>query len=112
MFSDKGFAIGANVDLFSGSTADATVGIVTAVIVAGKKRVGNSAGQPISVTEKLWKQDWIKGIVSELIADVWQNIPLWIKVPPGGFPQARSSLRCLRHRLSLLNAAKQHTKPE
>ena len=112
MFSDKGFADGANVDLSSGSTADATVGIVTAVTVAGKKHVGNSAGQPISVTEKLWKQDWIKETASEPIADASQNIPLWIKVPPGDFPQARSSLRCLRRRLPLLNAANQHTKPE
>ena len=112
MFSDKGFADGANVDLSSGSTADATVGIVTAVTVAGKKHVGNSAGQPISVTEKLWKLDWIKETASEPIADASQNIPLWIKVPPGDFPQARSSLRCLRRRLPLLNAANQHTKPE
>jgi hypothetical protein len=112
MFSDKGFADGANADPFSGSAAVATAANVTAVIIADKKPVVNNSVLPTSDTEKLWKQDWIKGIVSELIADVWQNIPLWIKVPPGGFPQARSSLRCLRHRLSLLNAAKQHTKPE
>jgi len=112
MFSDKGFADGTNVDLSSGSTADVTVGIVTAATVAGKKRVGNSAGQPISVTEKLWKQDWIKGIASEPIADVWQNIPLWIKVPTGDFPQARSSLRYLHHRLPPCNAANQQTEPE
>ena len=112
MFSDKGFADGANVDLFSGSTANATGGIVTAVIVAGEKPVGNSFVQPISVTEKLWKQDWIKGTASELIADVWQNIPLWIKVPTDPLPRARSSLRCLRHRLPPYNAANQHKEPE
>ena len=112
MFSDKGFADGANVDPSSGSTADATVGIVTAVTVAGKKRVGNSAGQPISVTEKPWKQDWIKGTASEPIADAWQNIPLWIKVPTDPLPRARSSLRCLHHRLPPCNAANQHKEPE
>jgi len=112
MFSDKGFADGANVDLFSGSTAGATVGIVTAATVAGKKPVGNSAGQPISVTEKLWKQDWIKETASEPIADVWQNIPLWIKVHTDPLSRARSSLRCLRHRLPPCNAANQRKEPE
>ena len=48
----------------------------------------------------------------EPIADASQNIPLWIKVPPEDFPQARSSLRCLRHGLPLCNAANQRTKTE
>ena len=112
MFSDKEFADGANAVQSSGSAATMIVVIATAVTVAGKKHVGNSAGQPISVTEKLWKQDWIKETASEPIADASQNIPLWIKVPPGDFPQARSSLRCLGHRLPPCNVANQHKEPE
>ena len=64
MFSDKEFVDGANVDLSSGSTAAATADIGTAVTVVGKKRVGNSAVQRTSVTDKPWKQDWIKGELS------------------------------------------------
>jgi hypothetical protein len=68
MFSDKGFVVGTNVDLYSGSTAAATAVIVTAATVAGKKLLGNSTGQPTAVTKKLWKQDWINGTASEHIA--------------------------------------------
>jgi len=68
MFSDKGFADGANVDLSSGFTADATVGIVTVVTVVDKKRAANNFVPPTSVIEKPWKQDWIKETASEPIA--------------------------------------------
>jgi hypothetical protein len=112
MFSDKGFATGANAGPYSGSAAAAIVGIVTAVTVADTKHVGNSFVPPTSVTEKLWKQNWIKETASEPIAYAWQNVPLWIKVHPGDFPQARLSLRCVRHRLPLCNTANQRRKPE
>ena len=88
------------------------VAIVIAVTVAGKKHVGNSAGQQTSVTAKLRKQDWIKGIASEPIDDGGQNIPLWIKVPPKNLSRAKSSLRCILHRIRLENAANQRLKPE
>ena len=112
MFSDKDVADGANADLSSGSAAVAIAAIVIAVTDAEKKRVLNSFVPPTSVTEKLWKQDWIKETASEPIADVWQNIPLWIKVPPESHPRARSSLRCIHHRLPPLKAANQYRKPE
>ena len=69
MFSDKGFADGTNVDLSSGSTADATVGIVTAVTVAGKKHAGNSGGQLTSDINGLLREDLIIETVSGPIAD-------------------------------------------
>jgi hypothetical protein len=112
MFCDKDFADGANAVRSSLSAAAATVGIATAVTVAGKKRAGNSAGLPISVTEKPWKRDWIKETARELIAYGRQNVSLWIKVPLRDFPQAKSSPRWLLHRLPPCNAANQHTKPE
>ena len=88
------------------------VAIVTAVTVAGKKHAGNSVEKQISVTDKPWKQDLIKGIASEPIGDDGRNIPLWIKVPPKYLPHAKSSLRCFLHRLPLQKAANQNTKPE
>ena len=112
MFSDKGFVDGANVDLSFGSAAVMIVGIVTAAIVAGKKHAGNSVEKQTSATDKPWKQDWIKGIASEPIVNVWPNVPLWIKVPPKNLPRAKSSLRCILHRIRLENAANQRLKPE
>jgi hypothetical protein len=112
MFSDKGFAAGANVEPYSGSAAVVIVDNVTVVTDAGKKRVVNNSILPTSVTEKPWKQDWIKGIVSEPIVDAWRNVPLWIKVPPDTLPRARSSLRFIRDRLPRLNAANRNRKPE
>ena len=112
MFSDKGFADGANVDLSSGSTAVATVVMVTAVTNVGKKRVVNSFVPPTSVIEKPWKQSWIKEIANGLTGCAWQNVPLWIKVPPDVPHRTRSSLRFIRDRLPLLNAANRHKKPE
>jgi len=93
MFSDKGFADGANAEPYSGSAAVATVDTVTAVIVADKKPAVNNSMLPTSVTEKLWKQDWINGTDNEPIVDAWRNVPLWIKVPPDVLPRTRSSLR-------------------
>ena len=101
MFYDKGFADGTNVDLFSGSTAAVTAVIVIAVTGVGKKHACNNAGQRISVTENPRKQDWIKETVSEPIGYAWQNVPLWIKVPTRNLPHAKSSLRCILHRLPL-----------
>jgi len=112
MFSDKEFVDGTNVDLSSGSTAAATEVIVIAVTVVGKKRAGNSAVQRTSVTDKPWKQDWIKGIASDPIVNVWQNIPLWIKVPPKNLSRAKSSLCCILQRIRPENAANQNLKPE
>jgi len=112
MFSDKEFVDGANVDLSSGSTAAATAVIVIAVIVVGKKRAGNSAVQRTSVTDKPWKQDWIKGIASEPIVNVWQNIPLWIKVPLKDLLRTKSSLRCIVHRIRPEKPANQYLKTE
>jgi len=50
MFSDKGFADGANAEPYSGSAAVATVDTVTAVIVADKKPAVNNSMPPTSVT--------------------------------------------------------------
>jgi hypothetical protein len=112
MFSDKEFVDGANVDLSSGSTAAATADIGTAVTVVGKKRVGNSAVQRTSVTDKPWKQDWIKGIASGPIVSAWQNVPLWIKVPPTNPHRAESSLRCIVPRIWPEKPANQCLKTE
>jgi hypothetical protein len=105
MFSDKGFAGGANAGPYSGSAAVATAVNVTAVIVADKKPVVNNSVLPTSVTEKPWKQDWINGTDNEPIVDAWRNVPLWIKVPAADIPAAESSLRCRIRRLPHLNAA-------
>ena len=112
MFCDKGFADGMNAGLYSGSAAVAIVVIVTAVTDAGKKLAGNNAARPTSVIAKPWKQNWIKETANGPIDGAWQNIPLWIKVPPDVLPRARSSLGIIRDRLPLLNAADQHKKPE
>ncbi len=112
MFCDKDFAGGANAVRSSGSAAVAIAGIVTVVIIVGKKHAGSSAAQQTSATEKLWKQDWIKETASEPIGYASQNIPLWIKVHSKGHPRTKSSPWCFLKRLSLGNAANQHLKPE
>lgn len=48
MFPDKGFVGGTNAVLYSGFVDAAIVDTDTAVTVAGKKLLGNSAGQPTS----------------------------------------------------------------
>jgi len=92
MFSDKGFADGANVARSSGSAAVMIMAIVTAVTIVDKNHAVNNAGQQTSVTENPRKQDWIKETVSEPIDNASQNIPLWIKVPQRNIPHAAAQL--------------------
>ena len=112
MFSDKGFADGANVARSSGSAVVMIVVIVTAVTGVGKNHAANNVVQRTSVTENPQKQDLTKGIVSVPIDDASRNIPLWIKVPPENLPHAKSSPRCILRRIWQENAANHNLKPE
>jgi hypothetical protein len=81
MFSAKGFAVGKNVTLYSGSAAAAIMASNIAASIAAPKRAVNNIGPQTSATEKLWKEDLINATDSERIAGGAQHFPLWIKVP-------------------------------
>jgi len=81
MFSDKGFAAGMDVTLYSGFAAVAIVASNIAASIAAPKRAASSDESQTSATEKLWKEDLINATDSERIAGGAQNFPLWIKVP-------------------------------
>ena len=112
LFSVRGFAARKVAVPSSGFVGTAIAVSNTAATIAAAKRAGSSVELQTFVIGKLRKGDWINGIDSRAIGHGWQQIPLWIKVPPSSLPLAISSRRCFTHRSSPKMAAYKHTKPE
>jgi hypothetical protein len=111
MFCVKEFADGASADRCFAFAVDAIGAINTAAINAVKKPVGNNDELQTSVTEKLSKQNSIKGTDRKPIANDRLHFPLWIKVPLPPFLLAASFRRQYIRRLPLQKAANKHAKP-
>jgi hypothetical protein len=93
VFCVKGFAVGSNATLFSGSAAAAITASSIAASAAAPKRVGSSDARQTIVIEKPLKEGLINGIASGRIDSVWPHFPLWIKVPQTLSSLAASSRR-------------------